>query len=402
MNTKNFVVFFLAIASVLLLANAVSAALTIDKVEVDKVDASTGNAAVIAGDTVTVKVYFSSDVDYSDVKVKAEIEGDKANVVAMTEPFDVIADKAYPAKELVLKVPYELKDEKSGEVALNVKLWTGALKSEESYTLTVQRPAYSTEVKSVTVPQTIEAGEILPVDVVLKNNGYNDLNDVYVTTKIVELGLEKTAYFGDMVAIKDPSDDNSKDSASGRLELQVPFGIKAGLYTLEIKVTSDDLTATAVKQIAIKNSFPDNVIVVNSKQTAAVGANAEYSLLIVNPTDKLQVYKVISESSADLTSSVSESVVAIPAGTSQTVKITATASTEGEHAFDVSVFSGSELKSTATLGLTANAKEGPAASSPIVVLTVILAIIFLVLLIVLIVLIGKKPEKAEEFGESYY
>jgi hypothetical protein len=41
-------------------------------------------------------------------------------------------------------------------------------------------------------------------------------------------------------------------------------------------------------------------------------------------------------------------------------------------------------------------------ASPVVVLTVILAIIFLVLLIVLIVLIGKKPERTEDFGESYY
>jgi len=41
-------------------------------------------------------------------------------------------------------------------------------------------------------------------------------------------------------------------------------------------------------------------------------------------------------------------------------------------------------------------------SSPIVALTVILAIIFVVLLVVLIVLMGKKPEKSEEFGESYY
>ena len=41
-------------------------------------------------------------------------------------------------------------------------------------------------------------------------------------------------------------------------------------------------------------------------------------------------------------------------------------------------------------------------ASPIVVLTIILAIIFIVLLVILIVLLGKKPEKQEEFGESYY
>jgi preprotein translocase subunit SecG len=45
--------------------------------------------------------------------------------------------------------------------------------------------------------------------------------------------------------------------------------------------------------------------------------------------------------------------------------------------------------------------EGKAVN-PIVVLTVVLAIIFLVLLVVLIVLIGRKPQKSEEYGESYY
>ncbi len=51
---------------------------------------------------------------------------------------------------------------------------------------------------------------------------------------------------------------------------------------------------------------------------------------------------------------------------------------------------------------TFSAVEDASVTSPIVVLTIILAIVFLVLLVVLIVLIGKKPEKVEEFGESYY
>jgi preprotein translocase subunit SecG len=37
-----------------------------------------------------------------------------------------------------------------------------------------------------------------------------------------------------------------------------------------------------------------------------------------------------------------------------------------------------------------------------VVLTVVLAIIFVVLLVVLIVLLTRKPQKTQEFGESYY
>ena len=122
--------------------------------------------------------------------------------------------------------------------------------------------------------------------------------------------------------------------------------------------------------------------------------------MIVNPTNKLKVYRVVSGSSDDLSTSVDDSVIAVTAGSSKTVKVTASSSVEGEYDFTVDVISGDEIVGTVNLALTV--EGGSSVNSPIVILTVILAIIFLVLLVVLIVLIGKKPEKSEEFGESYY
>jgi len=144
--------------------------------------------------------------------------------------------------------------------------------------------------------------------------------------------------------------------------------------------------------------LPENVIVTSTSKTVAIGENAEYTLLLVNPTNSLVVYKVIAESSGDVSSSVDGAVVAVPAGSSKTVTVTAKAKSEGEYNFDVNVFSNDKLVEKVTLSLKA---EGSAVN-PIVVLTVVLAIIFLVLLVVLIVLIGRKPQKTEEFGESYY
>ncbi len=66
----------------------------------------------------------------------------------------------------------------------------------------------------------------------------------------------------------------------------------------------------------------------------------------------------------------------------------------------MNVISGNELN-TVALNTQVEGKS-VASKNPITVLTVILAIVFLVLLVVLIVLIGKKPNKSEEFGESYY
>jgi len=107
----------------------------------------------------------------------------------------------------------------------------------------------------------------------------------------------------------------------------------------------------------------------------------------------------VPETSADLSVSLSQNVVAVPAGSSRTVDVTATGSSTGTYNYKVNVFSlNGEL--LYVVSLTKNVDSG--ASSPIVALTVILAIVFVVLLVVLIVLMGKKPEKSEEFGESYY
>ena len=138
-------------------------------------------------------------------------------------------------------------------------------------------------------------------------------------------------------------------------------------------------------------------------KTLNVGETGDYQILIVNPTNKLKVYKVIPETSDGLQVSVSESVVAIPAGSSKTITVSAKAMSEGAYNFGVNVFDGNALLNK--VALTANvqgSKTAVSSSNPVVVLTIVLAIIFIVLLVVLIALLGRKPEKSEEFGESYY
>jgi len=403
MNTKNLMVSLCTIAIALLLVVTVSA---IDltnpsnvAIEIDGMDVA-DNPAIIAGDSMSIRVEFTADFDASDVRVKAELEGDKVDVYVMSTPFDVEASHTYK-KTLTLKVPFELKDQISDDVTLNLKIWNGDYKTEvEDLVLRVQRPSYNPVVKSVSVSQSVDAGETFPVDLVLKNMGYNDLDDIYVTVSIPELDVKKTSYFGDLVPLEDCTKDcEEEDTVSGRLYLEIPYDAESGFYNLEVEITTDDVSSTVNKQIAVNNDFSENVIVTSSSKTANVGQDAEYSLLLVNPTNGLRVYKIIPESSSELSSSVDESVIAVPAGSSKTVTVMARASEAGEYNFNVNVFSGDKLTDTVSLSLTT---EDNATSNPIVVLTVVLAIIFLVLLIVLIVLLGKKPKKQEEFGESYY
>jgi hypothetical protein len=393
MNAKRNLVSFLAIATVLFLAATVAAVgqITDDiTVEVNGIVVAYGStltgaeASVVAGDTISVKVYFTADdldsdtteVDgtTSNVRIMAELEADKEDSDAVTTSFDVEAGKTY-VKTLTLVVPSDFEDDEvSAAMTLSLKIWNGDFKSEiGDIELTVQKPSHNADVKSVLVGSSVEAGQITPVDIVLKNTGYNDLENIYVTIRVPELGLSKTSYFGDLVAIETDDDENT---VSGRIYLEVPYEVASGIYTLEVEVTSEDFSDVVERKIAIQNGFPE------------VAIRSGNDLLVLNPTNQLKVYKVVYPST--------ESIVVVQAGSSKVVPIE---TSDGEYNFDVFVFSGSELVGTVNFAGTSEAKE---LTSPVVVLTVILAIIFLVLLVVMIVLITKKPEKAEEFGESYY
>ena len=413
MNLKNLMVSFLIIVSVLFLATAtVSAAplAIISSVEVDGLLVTTAgpNPSITAGDTVRVRVEFNSLVTNSDVTVEIELEGDKRDIEVETRSFDVEAGFEY-VKTLNLEVPFDLKDELSDVITLNVKISGGGDKTEASYTLRVQRESFNADIKSISVPQTITAGDILPVDVVLKNIGYNDLDDLFITVSIPALGIERTGFFGDLVALECDDDDDTdqeiidnygvlvdrrcneddEDTLNRRLFLQVPFTAESGLYTLEVEVENEDTTSSQTVQIEIRNAFSSGNFIVSGN-----------NLLIVNPTNDVVVYRLVPGSTSDVTVSISETLVAVSAGSSKMVTVDATSSTTGTHSYSVSIFS-----SDGTLIETiefSKVIEGRDVTSPIVVLTIILAIIFLVLLVVLIVLIGKKPEKTEDFGESYY
>ncbi|MFH1503176.1 MAG: hypothetical protein ABIE36_00780 [Candidatus Diapherotrites archaeon] len=403
MNTKKLMVSICTIAIALFLVVTVSASNTMTSdaptIEVDGINL-VDNPSVIAGETVAVKVMFTALEDASNVRIKVSIEGDKADVNTVTTNFDVEAGYTYK-KTLSIEVPFELKDMLSDDVTLTVRIWNGDNEYEEDFSLQVQRPSYNPVVKSVSTSQSVNAGETFPVDVVLKNLGYNDLEDVYVIVGIPALGIERTSYFGDLVTLETCTsgcDEKEKDTVSGRIFLEVPYTAEAGVYTLEVKVTNDDVTSKFARQIVIENELSENVIVMTSGKRVALGENAEYSLLLVNPTNSLKVYQIVAESSGDLSSNVDSTFVAVSAGSSKTVTITASAKTEGDYNFKVNVLSGEKLVSQVALNLKVEGKS----VNPIVVLTVVLAIIFLVLLVVLIVLIGKKPQKTEEFGESYY
>lgn len=375
MNTKKLLVSFVVMTSILLSLGFASAAdFSNVQVTIDTIDAL-DNVALVSGETVAIKVYFDSDVDTSDLKIKVELEGDKVDVDAVTDEFDVEAGHRY-VKVLTLKVPYELEDEVSNDAVLNLKIWGGdAVAFTDEFDVRIQRATNNVDFMSISTSDSAEAGKLFPVTVVLKNTGYNDLNDVYITVKMPELGIQKSGYFGDLVAIEN---DDDEDFVSGRLFLEIPYSAKSGVYSLDVAVKSDDFSTNAVTQVAVENGFSSNIFVSGNQ------------LFITNPTAQMLVLKLMPEGNGR----ISDELVVIPAGSSRTVL----ASPSGQD-FKVNVFSkdGQLLDS-----ISVPAYSGSAGGNAVAVLTVILAIVFLVLLVVLVILVTKKPQKKEEFGESYY
>jgi len=389
MNAKNFMVFFVAIVMALFVVATVSAidvtGVTVEGITVSEDGLSqTDNVSVIAGETITVKVYFATEIDEkaSEVTITAELGDSEVE----TSKFDIVSDKSY-RKVLNIKVPYDFDDD---ELIMDEKLEItieGKDIDLELYpiVLTVQRPSYDVDFKSVNIDQNVESGETFPVDILVKNNGYNDLDDLYVTARISALGIEKGFYFGDLLHVETDDDeykDDDTDTMNKRFYLTIPDDAATGTYTLEVEVSNEDAVISKNVDIEVTNNFPERVIVSGN------------DLILVNPTDNIVGYRVVAESPA----SVSDEVVLVSAGSSETVTVTPNA--EGEYNFDVVVLNANgEIVKTVSFS---GSEEVSQLASPIVILTIVLAIVFLVLLVVLIVLVTKKPEKAEEFGESYY
>jgi len=401
---KKFWVSFLLVVSILLLTVNIRAAEIADNVtvEIDGINVL-NKPAIVVGDTVNVRVEFDAVANAQDVTVEVEIEGNRESVQAKTNVFDVEQGQRY-AKTLKLEVPFDLRDTLSDFVDLNIKVSGSGLKDQfTGIQLRLQRAPFDAEIKAVSVPQKVKAGELFPVDVVIKNLGYNNLNDLFVTASIPALDVQRTSFFGDLVALKCDKDstaienfgvnvtrkcnEDDEDTVIGRLFLQLPWDVKSGVYALEVTAKNDDTTSSKVVQVAIENAFSSGNFIVSGNQ-----------LLIVNPTNDVAVYRLVPESSNTVSVSLSDSIVAVPAGSSKTVLADATANVAGTQTYVVNIFSvDGALLDKVTFTTTRENRT----TSPIVVLTVILAIIFIVLLVVLIVLIGKKPEK-EELGESYY
>ena len=410
MNTKTLMVALIAVLAVFsfsfaLADNANSVVSGDVTVEVDGVVINDVNynpvitLAAFAGETVPVKVYFTSADSAKDVKVQVEISSGSKDYSSSYFIGDVVNDsRLYRTGVMNVQIPSTFSDT-TEDLYLRVIITANGLESYlQEYLISAQRNSYQIDILSVDFDNSVSAGDTVPVSVVVKNRGFQDSQDGFVTVSITELGISAKGYFGDL-ANSDICTDNcdKDDSAQKVLYLKIPMTAKDGVYDVTVKAYDDETSTTVKALIKVSASTATQILTADKSQDFSAGETRTYDLILVNSANTVAVYSLSAVSGSDLSVSV-PSVVTVDAGSSKTVQVTVKASSDadkGSYPFTVSV-NGQSLVYTANV-------TGTSVSVSAVAITVILVVVFVILLVLLIVLLTRKDNKeTTEVETSYY
>ena len=252
---------------------------SIISVDVSGMEDPTGDVAVFAGQTIPVRVVFSSDINASDVRVKAWVSGEQTYAVS-TDRFDMIADKVY-SRLVSVQVPSNVDPSEDLGLVILVESRDNSISFEQTISLSAQRESYNVEILDVNMNTEVTAGTSLPIDIVLKNRGYNSAEDTFVKVRIPALGIEQKAYFGDL----SPLDNSDKeDAAEKRIVLNIPSSALTGLYLVELQVYNADSSSVVTKRVSIVGESDESTPAVNpadKKDTKTSASNATLVLTIV-------------------------------------------------------------------------------------------------------------------------
>lgn len=373
--------------------------------------------ALERGSNTEVKVVLAPGKDMSSLKIRAWISGYSNDIEVETAKFDVFEGNVY-TKTLTMKLPSDLdaKDTYTLHVQVEYKNTLTGIESADIDT-TIQRLANSLEILNADFfgsSSTLKAGSTIYADVVVKNMGNHDLDDVFVKASVKELGISRTVYVGDLVANEDCSDDcDEEDAQVVRLALTLPENAASGTYLLEIEAFSDETTAQVTKMIYVEKSTltpqPGTVISVigldlsayNAKVDAESGKGTAFSVLVSNTGSSAITVTLATLGTDDFASSqVNPSVFTLAPGESKTatvylvIKENAIA---GEHIFTVKASSGNLAKQINLTADVGNNSTGWDLKTILMFVGIVLAIAIVILLIVL--LAKKSSAKVEE---SYY
>lgn len=255
MNTKAILGFMVASLFALFAVSSVIAGnlnVNLNSVKVNDVLLGSGTTlAGAVGETIPVVVEFTANDNLQDLKLKVWIDGFKSDVSASTARFDVVNGSTY-IKRLTLTLPsVEDLDNNPQGLTLYVRAADTNNENETSYKIEMQRDNYALNLLSVDAPIQATAGEVIALDVVLKNTGSRTADDAFVTAAIPDLSVAKKAYFGDLTATDNTASNDNEDARERRIYLVIPADAKTGDYTVQVTASNYDATSTVKKVISI-------------------------------------------------------------------------------------------------------------------------------------------------------
>lgn len=377
-------------------------------------------AALERGNEMPIKVVFIPGADLSEVQIRAWISGYHDDIEVKTSQFDVFAGNVY-TRTLNMQLPNDLDalDTYSLHVKITQKRTLTGIESADLDTL-VQRTANQIKILNAevfgTIPMT--AGNTVYVDVVVKNIGNHEVDDVFVKASIKELGVSRTVYIGDLSSEDDCSSGcDEEDSQSARIALTIPENAKSGVYLLEVEAFGDSISDKVVKTIYVeKTQVTDStstgsqgtttaagfeLSAYNAKSTVEAGKGTAFSVMVSNPTTSTITLTLAALGTEEWASSqINPSVITLAPGESKTATVYIVVkenAVSGDHIFTVKATSGANSK---TVNLTA-AVEGSKATLDMKTILMIAGIVLaLIIVVLLIVLLTKK--KNAKLEETYY
>lgn len=367
------------------------------------ITSQTATPALIRGETLPVKVVFTSNKDLGNIKLRIHINSYRNELVDKTVEFDVFKDNQY-SKELFIKLPEDM--DARDIYTLYVKLesrkeLTGV--DEARIDTAIQRVANQLDVLGVELlSNTVyRPGNNIYADVVVKNTGNHDVDDVFVKLSIKELGLSRTVYLGDLVPT-DCSRCSKEDTQRISVVLSLPTD-KIGTYILEAEAYNSELSAKAVKTIVVQNPAYVTILPQNTYAEASKGSSATYKIVVSNLGSTAETFSVETIGlNGWALSQVTPSLFTLGAGESRIVSVVVNVDEDantGRYPFITKVsYSGTAKEMQFNTQVNSKSFDWGTA---LLILGIFLAVAIIVLLVVALMK-NKKQETEEETPEAYY
>src|SRR3989344_3105300 len=413
------IVLFLLVA--LVFATSANAAYTLNNVEVDGVDMNAVAPAlppviyVERGDSIGVRVEFTSDVNVNDVRVKTWIGGyEYGDVEDSTSLFDVLANTRY-VKNLVLEIPNDI--DSLDDYTLHVEVFDRTTNLESEYTLRVARQRHDINFVDVVFSPGLVVRNDQPLFVTarVENLGDKKEEDIRVVVYIPELGMSQRTFLDDLTPVDEDVSQKEDSESTEALYLDLS-DVKPGNYNVFVRVEYNrghdyiekvfPLTVKAGSRDAVSVEQDLIVDVAEKVKDLKAGEGNVYRVSLANLGSEARTLTLeVAGVEAFGTARVDPSTITVEDGSSREAYVYVSAkesATTGNMVFSVRVKDGNTVVKEVQLQANVDGKQAPSTSSLKTGLEVGFVVLLVILVILGIILAINKLRSKEEPEQTYY